>query len=245
MHNKTRSLSLKEKIKSDIVQKLAQMPADAPIAPELKLAQQYGVSRGTVRQAISELVGDGLLYRIHGSGTFKNRVAVNHLSSRTEGFSEQLSKGGFSVVLEDIEISECPVPAKYASALGISTLAETWKFSRIWTVDGTPISYGEAFIKKDLIDVFNKESVTTSFLETLERNYNIHTSFFESYAGAVAASPFLAQRLRISSGSPLLRYEYYGYDTNRMPLFVDISYTIGDKYILHVSQSLDENISES
>lgn len=37
---------------------------------ELKIAQQYNTSRGTVRQALTALVNEGLLERVQGSGTF-------------------------------------------------------------------------------------------------------------------------------------------------------------------------------
>ena len=37
---------------------------------ELELADQYGVSRDTIRRAIQELAGEGLLVVLHGRGTF-------------------------------------------------------------------------------------------------------------------------------------------------------------------------------
>ncbi|HBD09410.1 MAG TPA: hypothetical protein DCZ69_14235, partial [Syntrophobacteraceae bacterium] len=39
------------------------------IPPERKMAQEFGVSLGTVRTAILNLVAEGLLYRIQGKGT--------------------------------------------------------------------------------------------------------------------------------------------------------------------------------
>jgi DNA-binding LacI/PurR family transcriptional regulator len=40
------------------------------LLPELRIAQQYNTSRGTVRQALTALVNEGLLDRVQGSGTF-------------------------------------------------------------------------------------------------------------------------------------------------------------------------------
>lgn len=43
---------------------------DESLPSELVLAEQYGVSRITVRNAILDLVNEGLLYRVPGKGTF-------------------------------------------------------------------------------------------------------------------------------------------------------------------------------
>ena len=41
-----------------------------PLAPEKELADRYGVSLSPIRQAILDLVKEGVLYRRPGSGTF-------------------------------------------------------------------------------------------------------------------------------------------------------------------------------
>ncbi len=47
------------------------------IEGEIALASEFGVSRGTVKQAIEALVSDGLLYRKQGKGTYVNHDAVS------------------------------------------------------------------------------------------------------------------------------------------------------------------------
>jgi GntR family transcriptional regulator of arabinose operon len=46
------------------------LPAGARLPTELELAQEHRISRGTVRQAMSTLVSEGLLERVRGRGTF-------------------------------------------------------------------------------------------------------------------------------------------------------------------------------
>ncbi|GLV55689.1 GntR family transcriptional regulator [Dictyobacter sp. S3.2.2.5] len=48
------------------------------IATEYEIAQQYHVSRGTVRQALGELTREGLLERVQGSGTFVRSSVHTH-----------------------------------------------------------------------------------------------------------------------------------------------------------------------
>jgi len=47
-----------------------ELAADARLPGELELADQYGVSRDTIRRAIQELVSEGRLVVLHGRGTF-------------------------------------------------------------------------------------------------------------------------------------------------------------------------------
>ncbi|MGN7453399.1 GntR family transcriptional regulator [Paenibacillus pasadenensis] len=49
--------------------------ADEQLPSENELAAQFGLSRQTVRQTIGELVSEGLLYRVHGKGTFASPSA--------------------------------------------------------------------------------------------------------------------------------------------------------------------------
>ena len=59
---------LKEIIKKEI-NKGKLKPGDQ-IPPEEKIAERHGVSLGTVRQAMAELVNETLIYKEQGRGTF-------------------------------------------------------------------------------------------------------------------------------------------------------------------------------
>ena len=65
-------LPLYYQLKEQIRQKIesGQWKPGAPIPSEDNLCRNYGVSRGTVRQAISVLENEGLLVRRHGYGTY-------------------------------------------------------------------------------------------------------------------------------------------------------------------------------
>ena len=53
------------------------LAAGERLPPELELAQQHRASRGTVRQALSLLVNEGLLERVQGSGTFVRQLPLS------------------------------------------------------------------------------------------------------------------------------------------------------------------------
>lgn len=59
---------LKEIIREEINK--GKLKSGDQVSPEEKIAERHGVSLGTVRQAMAELVNEGLIYKEQGKGTF-------------------------------------------------------------------------------------------------------------------------------------------------------------------------------
>ncbi len=87
------------------------------IPSENMLSEEYGVSRQTVRKALSELISEGYLYAVHGSGTFvakryfqkkksKNIAVVTTYMSDyifprvIQGINQVLDENGYSILLK-------------------------------------------------------------------------------------------------------------------------------------------------
>ncbi len=76
---------IKKEIASGLLEPGIRIPA------ETTLAKQYDVSPMTVRQAIGVLVEEGLLKRVHGSGTFVKRIDVGASTFGLEDLNKVLS----------------------------------------------------------------------------------------------------------------------------------------------------------
>src|SRR5436305_8711667 len=71
-----------------------ELPAHSRLPSERAIAEQFGLSRMTARQAVEHLVRRGLVYRRPGSGTYVAAPRIVHTLERLAGFSEQMRAQG-------------------------------------------------------------------------------------------------------------------------------------------------------
>ena len=86
--NLPRYYQLREVLREQILS--GQWNADKRLPSERELSEQYGLSRMMVRQSVSELVKEGLLYREQGKGTFVARPKITQQLLRLTGFTEDI-----------------------------------------------------------------------------------------------------------------------------------------------------------
>src|ERR1700753_4296065 len=143
-------------------------PDDA-LPAERDLATEFSVSRITVRKAIDGLVGEGLLVRRQGSGTFVvARVEKNF--SKLTSFSEDMRARGRTPRSVWLQRSEGTVTPEEAIALRSSPGTPVFRFHRIRIANDAPMSIEYATILASCLP--SLDAVETSLYEALERAGN-------------------------------------------------------------------------
>mgnify|MGYP000289852963 FL=1 len=89
---------------------------------EKKLAEEFAVSRMTIRKAIDLLVAWGLVVRRHGSGTYLVRKDVLHQTASLTGLVEVLKRQGKTVTSQVLIFEIMPAPPAIASQLRLSLI---------------------------------------------------------------------------------------------------------------------------
>src|SRR5579885_1707641 len=131
---------LKEVLKQQIRQGHLAPHTSIPSEPEL--VAQYHVSRATVRQALTELVHEGLLYRQHGRGTFVCEPRIQqHTLSELSSFSDELRRrgkrpGGMLFVSELVRGSQA-----VREQLRLTDEEQVVRLERLRTADDVPVAY--------------------------------------------------------------------------------------------------------
>ncbi|RYD59986.1 MAG: GntR family transcriptional regulator [Sphingomonadales bacterium] len=114
--------------------------ADAAIPTERELAQEFDISRITVRKAIDGLVSDGLLSRRRGAGTFVVAPRIEKNFSRLTSFSEDMVSRGRRPHSAWVSKSEGAVTPEEAMSLGVSPGTSVYRFHRIRFADDLPMA---------------------------------------------------------------------------------------------------------
>lgn len=139
-------VSLYHQIMEDLREEIQGMAYGEQIETEQQLAEKYAVSRGTVRQAITALVSEGLLTKIQGKGTFKSGVALDRSTAVVKSFTDQLLASGLVPGIRDVNLESDFADERTAKHLGLAPARRSGRLSRVRLADGVPISYCTAYI---------------------------------------------------------------------------------------------------
>jgi GntR family transcriptional regulator len=120
-------------------------PGDA-LPSERDIAILADVSRVTVRKAVQNLVGEGLLHQRHGSGTFVSSPAprVEQSLSLLTSFTEDMARRGMSVESVFLDRGIYPPAPDETITLGLSAGEMVARVARLRIANGTPLAIERA-----------------------------------------------------------------------------------------------------
>jgi len=129
---------LKEVLRQQI--QAGHLAPHSSIPSEPELVSSYHVSRATVRQALTELVNEGLLYRQHGKGTFVCEPRVQQTLSELTSLTTELRRrgkrpGGLLLLSELARGSET-----IRQQLRLADEEQVVRLERLRSADGQPIA---------------------------------------------------------------------------------------------------------
>lgn len=175
------------------------------IPPERDLAEEFKVSRITVRRAIEDLTREGFFVRIQGKGTFVTPLKVSGSSKRVGGFADELRLSGFEAEFKVIEISMIPCPPNVAPKLHLDAGSNVLHVYRLALADNEPIATAVVYIAVDESVSVDADELDRydSIYSFLEERYGFHFTGGERTMEAAGATAEEAALLGIEEGSPI------------------------------------------
>ncbi len=173
------------------------------IPTERALAEQYSISRTTVRQAIGELVAEGQLDRTQGSGTFVSKPKLVYVRQLTS-FSEDATLQGKSGTSRVLDVSRAAADAETSERLQVALGTLLHRVERVRLVDGEPLAHDTALLPGPLPGLADHITETSSLYGVLRDIYGIEISEVEDMVETTLAGPDNSRLLGIEMSAPLL-----------------------------------------
>jgi DNA-binding GntR family transcriptional regulator len=209
-------------------------PEHYKLLAETDLASTLGVSRGTVRKAIAELMVEGLLVQIHGRGTFVSSPRLEQpLADRLVTFSEDLI--GKNVPFETIVLEQAIVqPAqRIASLLSTGPDAEILYLKRVRLVRGMPLIFLKNHVVLSHCEKLRSVDFTrVRLFQALEDICGLQLDWARRTFEAQAATGEVAEMLKIAPCDPVMYLEQVMYLQGGAPIELSDLWLVGNHFRL-------------
>ena len=175
------------------------------VPSENELNRSYGLSRMTARSVLTNLVNDGVLFRVPGKGTFLAPTKIDAVSPAYRGVREQLEAMGYQTATEVLGIGLEVPTGPVRDRLGIGSAQKVFAIHRLRTVQGEPISLHHSYVPAHLAPGLDAHDTANEQLcVILEKHYGLAMRRVEEHLEATAAGREEAGLLGMRSGDPVL-----------------------------------------
>ncbi len=200
------------------------------VPTEAALGAHYGLSRITVRQAVTSLVEEGLLHRQQGRGTFVRHARRDAPLTDPGHFLASAFDAGppGSVRLHAAEILPCP--SWVASRLAIPAGAPVHKLRRLLHRDGMAVAIRTCFVPVALAPDLAGTDLTQPLHLILEQVFGLVAQEAQERMEVIRADAFRAGLLGVAPHEPLVLTERVALDAAGRALECARSYYRADSF---------------
>lgn len=205
------------------------------IPSEMNLAHELGVSQGTVRKAITELVENNILTRRQGRGTFVS----NHDVHRALFHFFHITDNKGHKVLPDSRVLSCrrqPARRNEAALLELPAATEIIRIERVRSIGAKPTMIETITLAaQDFADLDKKTGIDlpNTLYELYETKYGITIHSADEKLRAISASKHDAQLLGLPVATPLLEIERVALTLDKTPVELRISRCVTKNHYYH------------
>lgn len=134
------------RIKEQILEEIQGMPVNTPISSERELSVRYDASRMTVRNAVNELVKEGVLYRDKNKGTFVANQRLIKRNTSKESLQQKVADD-YAIIYFSVKTADSEI----APHLEISPDDMIIRIVRLNKKNGRPQSVEEIYYIRNMI----------------------------------------------------------------------------------------------
>lgn len=216
---------LRTRILEGAYQPNQQMPSES------EMMAAFGVSRITVRQALGDLQSEGLIFRVHGKGTFVSRPRAFQDLGSLQGFGTAMRQMGYETHSKVLSVRSVRAPQQVMNQLQLGKASRVTELKRMRFLNREPISIDVSYLPSHIGERLAKADLTNrDVFSILENDFQIALGHADLQISASMADETLARQLRLSEGSPVLFIERTIHTLDGAPLEFEQLYYRSDAF---------------
>lgn len=217
--------TLREKILDGTYVAGGQMPSES------ELCAMFAASRITVRQALGDLQKEGLIFKIHGKGSFVSKPKAFQNVSTLQGFAESMTAMGHEVINQLKSLQFVPASAGVARNLRVPQGTVVTEIRRVRLLNREPVSLELTWVSEALGQrLAQADLATRDIFLILENDCGVLLGHADISIDATMADQDIAQALAVEEGLPVLRIERLAHDEQGRPVDYEFLYFRGDAF---------------
>lgn len=213
------------------------------IPTENELSNMFQISRTTIRQAITELVQEGWLYRVKSKGTFVAKPKIDQSFIQALGsFNDQISQIGRTPSTELLDFEVVEAPDHVASELNLEPKAKVIYIHRKRFADDEPIVMVKTYLPYEKCSfVLDHDFSKESLYPVMASNDDTQIYKIRRLIEAVDAQDYDIKHLNIKRGQAIQQFISVGYNMYGVPLEYSLARYRGDRNRFEVTISANQN----
>jgi GntR family transcriptional regulator len=230
--------SLVEQVRQRLLQDLAtgKLTPGTKLANETELAQRFGVSRATIREAVRGLMDAGYLARRHGSGTFVTASPrTRHPLETTVSYTGMIRAAGHKPRESVMSRGKRTPSEAERDLLGLDATELVIEVERIRFADQRPVIYSRDRIPASLLGRDVDHDLGRSLYALLASAGHPVASASAQLIPALASTR-LAKLLGVRRGTPLLHIDQVDYDPRGQAIMLSDEWHVADAFELIVNR---------
>lgn len=207
------------------------------IPTENEISEKFQISRTTVRQAITELVQEGWLYRVKSKGTFTTHPKIpQDFLKKLESFRDQIERLGMKPSTQLIELRREKADKETANALDIAEGEEVIYLFRKRFANEEPIVTIQTYLPLDKCSFIMEQDLEKEALyEVLAQREGTKIHKVKRKIEAVEAEEGDVRLLGMEQGKPVQYFTSIGYTYEDVPLEYSKARYRGDRSFFEIT----------
>lgn len=219
---------------------------------EAQLSDMFKVSRGTVKQAIMDLVYEGVLYREQGKGTFVCEPRVTRSFERLPSFTEDIRRMGKGPNTRILQLTQSAASTQLQQLFDLQPGEQLVKCKRLVSMENDPVVVLTSYLNPHIYPELQAGDIGDSLYEALQKKYGVvPVSAHDNYS-IVNVSPKTAELLKCRKTASVCYSQRIAYLSSGLAVEYVESFIRSDRFKLDVrigiensADLLDEQAAET